>query len=241
MVVDPPARAQTDATTTKTPSEEPKSSRECMRSTYRSRARHALEHSSGLPVWLSQIRLAHIASRINCLRADALRCGHAKTAWLCESSASPRAEMRTACVPGRNACPGHCGNCSTSLGTMHAAPPLTQAGRIHRTRHATAAAARGGHSRTRTLRRHHCGRTARGHMMRLKTCAGCFTNHPPQDLTRGRCPDCIRSYERAKSARRTSSTRHNLRARLRRHSTASYASRRSQPIPTAQTAAQPTT
>lgn len=38
--------------------------------------------------------------------------------------------------------------------------------------------------------------------MRLKTCAGCFTNHPPQDLTRGRCPDCARSYDRAKMARR---------------------------------------
>jgi hypothetical protein len=38
--------------------------------------------------------------------------------------------------------------------------------------------------------------------MRLKTCAGCFSNHPPQDLTRGRCPDCARRYDRAKMARR---------------------------------------
>ena len=39
-------------------------------------------------------------------------------------------------------------------------------------------------------------------MARKKTCAGCFTNHPPQDLTRGRCRDCARSYDRAKMARR---------------------------------------
>ena len=38
--------------------------------------------------------------------------------------------------------------------------------------------------------------------MALKTCAGCFHNFPPQELTRGRCPDCARRYDRAKMARR---------------------------------------
>ena len=38
--------------------------------------------------------------------------------------------------------------------------------------------------------------------MALKTCASCFHNFPPQELTRGRCPDCARRYDRAKDARR---------------------------------------
>ena len=169
--------------------------------------------------------------------------------WPCEN----RMVMRVICVTeGRNAhrvrarperCPGHCGNSSTSLGPTLAAPPATQAGPATpngvatRTLQHEAVSQRHPSTSTSSLRPHELEDT----VVRLKTCAGCFTNHPPRTPPRGRCPDCIRSYERAKSARR----------RARRGTTSErgydatiptiYASRRSQPIPTARTGAQPTT